>query len=86
MRGGGSPARAAQVLSLLLYSPGSHEEHIKCSSARAELATNITKPHRATGQVRLLRGAGDAVGGFGGFGSVYDGGFQGPYGEHAQQV
>ena len=31
-------------------SPGSHEEHIKCSSARAELATNITKPHRATYQ------------------------------------
>ena len=34
----------------------------------------------------LLCGAGDAVGGFGGFGSVYDGGLQGPYGENAQQV
>ena len=42
MRLGGSPDRAAQVLSLLLYSPGSHGEHIKCSPARAELATNLT--------------------------------------------
>ena len=42
MRGGGFPGRAAQGLSLLLYSPGSHGEHIKCSPARAELATNLT--------------------------------------------
>ena len=35
-------------------SPGSHEEHIKCSSARAELATNITKTHRATCQPSLF--------------------------------
>ena len=42
MRGGGFPDRAAQGLSLLLYSPGSHGEHIKCSPARAELATNLT--------------------------------------------
>ena len=41
MRVGGFPGRAAQGLSLLLYSPGSHEEHIKCSSARAELATDL---------------------------------------------
>lgn len=42
MRGGGFPARAAQVLSLLLYSPGSHGGHIKWPPARAELATNLT--------------------------------------------
>ena len=42
MREGGFPGQAAQGLSLLLYSPGSHEEHIKCSSARAELAINLT--------------------------------------------
>ncbi len=35
-------------------SPDSHEEHIKCSSAPAELATNITKPHRATYQPSLF--------------------------------
>ena len=33
---------------------GSHEEHIKCSSARAELATNMTKTHRATYQPSLF--------------------------------
>ena len=44
------PVAGGVWLCLLLYSPGSHEEHIKCSSARAELATNITKPHRATYQ------------------------------------
>ena len=42
MRAGGSPARAALVLSLLLYSPGSHGGHIKWPPARAELATNLT--------------------------------------------
>lgn len=42
MRGGGFPARAAQGLSLLLYSPGSHGGHIKWPPARAELATNLT--------------------------------------------
>ncbi len=41
MRGGGFPARAAGGLSLLLYSPGSHGEHIKCSPARAELAIDL---------------------------------------------
>ena len=41
MRGGGFPARAARGLSLLLYSPGSHGEHIKCSPARAELAIDL---------------------------------------------
>ena len=42
MRVGGFPGRAAQGLSLLLYSPGSHGEHIKCSPARAELAIDQT--------------------------------------------
>ena len=42
MRGGEFPARAAQGLSLLLYSPGSHGGHIKWPPARAELATNLT--------------------------------------------
>ena len=41
MRGGGFPDRAARCLSLLLYSPGSHGEHIKCFPLRAELATNL---------------------------------------------
>ena len=42
MRGGGFPGRAAQGLSLLLYSPGSHGGSIKWPPARAELATNLT--------------------------------------------
>ena len=42
MRGGGFSDRAAQGLSLLLYSPGSHGGHIKWPPARAELATNLT--------------------------------------------
>ena len=40
--GGGFPGRAAQGLSLLLYSPGSHGGHIKWPPAHAELATNLT--------------------------------------------
>ena len=45
MREGGSPARAALGLSLLLYSPGSHGGHIKWPPARAELAIDqILKP------------------------------------------
>ena len=32
------------------------------------------RPPQTDGRVKLLRGAGDSVGGFGGFGSVYDGG------------
>ena len=45
MREGGFPVRAAQGLSLLLYSPGSHGGHIKWPPARAELATDqIPKP------------------------------------------
>ena len=41
MRGGGFPGRAAQVLSLLLYSPAQDGKHIKCFPLRAELATNF---------------------------------------------
>ena len=56
MRGGRFPARTARGLSLLLYSPGSHGEHIKCSPARAELATNLT-PRRPGRESDVLVGA-----------------------------
>ena len=56
MRGGGFPGRETQGLSLLLYSPGSHGEHIKCSPARAELATNLT-PGRPARESNVLVGA-----------------------------
>ena len=56
MRGGGFPDRAAGGLSLLLYSPGSHGEHIKCSPARAELATNLNRRHPGPGIQRARRG------------------------------
>ena len=56
MRGGGFPGREAQGLSLLLYSPGSHGEHIKCSPARAELATNLTPVSPGPGIRRARRG------------------------------
>ena len=54
MRGGGFPDRAARGLSLLLYSPDSHGEHIKCSPARAELATEQSPPSASC--VHLLVG------------------------------
>ena len=54
MRGGGFPGRAAQGLSLLLYSPGSHGGHIKWPPARAELATNLTPVLPCPG-IRLAR-------------------------------
>ena len=41
MRDGGSPARAARCLSLLLYSPAQDGKHIKCFPLRAELAINL---------------------------------------------
>ena len=44
MRLGGSPDRAAQVLSLLLYSPAQDGKHIKCFPLRAELAMNLPAP------------------------------------------
>ena len=56
MRGGGFPGRETQGLSLLLYSPGSHGEHIKCSPARAELATNLTPVSPGPGIRRARRG------------------------------
>ena len=56
MRGGGFPGRAAQGLSLLLYSPGSHGGHIKWPPARAELATNLTPVPPGPGIRRARRG------------------------------
>ena len=56
MRGGGFPGRAAQGLSLLLYSPGSHGGHIKWPPARAELATNLTPAPPGPGIRRARRG------------------------------
>ena len=55
MRLGGFPNRAAQVLSLLLYSPGSHGGHIKWPPARAELATNLTPAPPGPGIRRARR-------------------------------
>ena len=56
MRGGGFPGRAAQGLSLLLYSPCSHGGHIKWPPARAELATNLTPAPPGPGIRRARRG------------------------------
>ena len=56
MRGCGFPDRAAQGLSLLLYSPGSHGGHIKWPPARAELATNLTPVPPGPGIQRARRG------------------------------
>ena len=56
MRLGGSPDRAALVLSLLLYSPGSHGGHIKWPPARAELATNLIPGPPGPGIRRARRG------------------------------
>ena len=41
MRGDRFPGRAAQGLSLLLYSPAQDGKHITCFPLRAELATNL---------------------------------------------
>ena len=73
MRGGGFPGRAAQGLSLLLYSPGSHGEHIKCSPARAELATNLTPVPPGPGIRRARRGNVTCQKGTGLFWSVLSG-------------
>ena len=56
MRESGFPVRAAQGLSLLLYSPGSHGGHIKWPPARAELATNLTPVPPGPGIRRARRG------------------------------
>ena len=56
MRAGGSPARAARCLSLLLYSPAQDGKHITCFPLRAELATNLTPMPPVPGIRRARRG------------------------------
>ena len=73
MRGGGFPGRAAQGLSLLLYSPGSHGGHIKWPPARAELATNLTPVPPCPGIRRARRGDVPCKKGTGLFWSVLSG-------------
>ena len=73
MRGGGFPVRAAQGLSLLLYSPGSHGGHIKWPPARAELATNLTPVPPGPGIRRARRGNVPCQKGTGLFWSVLSG-------------
>ena len=73
MRGGGFPGRAAQGLSLLLYSPGSHGGHIKWPPARAELATNLTPAPPGPGIRRARRGNVTCQKGTGLFWSVLSG-------------
>ena len=73
MRVGGFPVRAAQGLSLLLYSPGSHGGHIKWPPARAELATNLTPVPPGPGIRRALRGNVPCQKGTGLFWSVLSG-------------
>ena len=73
MRVGGFPGRAAQGLSLLLYSPGSHGGHIKWPPARAELATNLTPVPSGPGIRRARRGNVPCQKGTGLFRSVLSG-------------
>ena len=73
MRGGGFPGRAAQGLSLLLYSPGSHGGHIKWPPARAELATNLAPVPPGPGIRRARRGNVTCQKGTGLFWSVLSG-------------
>ena len=73
MRVGGFPVRAAQGLSLLLYSPGSHGGHIKWPPARAELATNLTPVPPGPGIRRARRGNVPCQKGTGLFWSVLSG-------------
>ncbi len=73
MRGGGFPDRAARGLSLLLYSPDSHGEHIKCSPARAELATNLNRRPPGPGIRYARRGNATCQKGTGLFWSVLSG-------------
>ena len=56
MRGCGFPGRAAQGLSLLLYSPAQDGKHIKCFPLRAELATNLKPGPPGPGIRRARRG------------------------------
>ena len=73
MRGGGSPDRAAQVLSLLLYSPAQDGKHIKCFPLRAELATNLNSGRPVPGIRRARRGNVPCQKGTGLFWSVLSG-------------
>ena len=73
MRLGGSPARAAQVLSLLFYSPGLHGGHIKWPPAHAELATNLKPGPPGPGIRRARRGNVTCQNGTGLFWSVLSG-------------
>ena len=73
MRVGGFPVRAAQGLSLLLYSPGSHGGHLKWPPARAELATNLTPVPPGPGIRRARRGNVPCQKGTGLFWSVLSG-------------
>ena len=57
VRGGRFPVRAAQVLSLLLYSPAQDGKHIKCFPLRAELATNLNSGRPGPGIRRARRGS-----------------------------
>ncbi len=73
MRAGGSPARAARCLSLLLYSPAQDEKHIKCFPLRAELATNLNSGPPGPGIRRARRGNATCQKGTGLFWSVLSG-------------
>ncbi len=73
MRLGGFPGRAAQGLSLLLYSPAQDGKHIKCSPARAELATNLAPASPGPGIRRARRGNVPCQKGTGLFWSVLSG-------------
>ena len=71
VRLGGFPDRAAQVLSLLLYSPAQDGKHIKCFPLRAELATNLSHRQPGPGIRRARRGNATLQIGTGLFWSVY---------------
>ena len=73
MRGGGFPARAAQGLSLLLYSPAQDGKHFKCFPLRAELATNLNSGPPGPGIRRARRGSVTCQKGTGLFWSVLSG-------------
>ncbi len=73
MRRGRSPDRAAQVLSLLLYSPAQDGKHIKCFPLRAELATNLKPGPPGPGIRRARRGNVTCQKGTGLFWSVLSG-------------
>ena len=73
MRLGGFPDRAAQVLSLLLYSPAQDGKHIQRFPLRAELATNLSRRQPGPGIRRARRGNVTCQKGTGLFWSVLSG-------------